>query len=300
MNRFAVDLWNPGQVLACLGFLEASEVLAGPSQGRFCWLDQSQAFFELECEKVGNPLEVVFEFLSQARVKSVEPVGYQEDKSAGDSDEEIGTEDRIVGSETFPCAKGDKMALPVCLDGIITVELSHWTDGARDENFKLYAGNRSAYGIARSMIFGIHKPPAKGKQIGVILKEGVVQLWQSRRSQLLSDPLGVLTPVGGTFNFDARAAWTAIDAGYSPNDQGQSVRGSPVVEIFSAWGLQFTRPRPTSRTRYYGYSVWSQFLPPQLSRVAFWGGLGDFDQRRFEFQLALAGKNKVMNYAKEI
>ena len=34
-SSIPVDLFNPGQVFACLGFLEAADVLCGHAEGRF-------------------------------------------------------------------------------------------------------------------------------------------------------------------------------------------------------------------------------------------------------------------------
>ena len=42
--------------------------------------------------------------------------------------------------------------------------------------------------------------------------------WKERHDELVAMPFDVLTPIGGKNNFDPRGAWTALDAGYSPND----------------------------------------------------------------------------------
>ena len=42
-----VDLFNPGQVFACLGFLEAADILLGDAEGGFDWLDAGNATFVL-------------------------------------------------------------------------------------------------------------------------------------------------------------------------------------------------------------------------------------------------------------
>ena len=34
-----VDLTNPGQVFACLGFVEAADILLGEARGGFVWRD---------------------------------------------------------------------------------------------------------------------------------------------------------------------------------------------------------------------------------------------------------------------
>src|SRR6266478_2404604 len=42
-----VDLSNPGQVFACLGFLEAADALVGDAEGGFDWSDEADVRFSL-------------------------------------------------------------------------------------------------------------------------------------------------------------------------------------------------------------------------------------------------------------
>lgn len=113
------------------------------------------------------------------------------------------------------------MALPIRFGGgnRPVVELDHWADGSSRESFKLYAGNRSADAIARAMLKGVRGKPSKKQkangQPGDLKTKGVRQLWEEDRVALVKAPFDVLTPMGGSFNFDPRGAWTAIDAGYS-------------------------------------------------------------------------------------
>ena len=72
--------------------------------------------------------------------------------------------------------------------------------------------------------------------------KGSASFGKSGSDELIERPFDVLTPMGGSFNFDPRGAWTAIDAGYSPNDQGHQIEASPVVEFLAAWGLENARP----------------------------------------------------------
>ena len=52
-----VDLLNPGQVFACLGFLEAAHVLYGDVEGGFDWRDEEEFFLGISGD--GNPFETV-------------------------------------------------------------------------------------------------------------------------------------------------------------------------------------------------------------------------------------------------
>lgn len=305
-----VDLMSPGQVLACMGFLEAAEVLLGGVEAHFEW-SRPQAQFVLAAHGDRNPFEVVLEFLSKANVIELTPIGYVEGGAAdGDDDgaeeeaapsepEEGDDADGDAAAETqgrlttpaFPSGEGDRNTLPVQLtDDGHRLTVSHWADGSSREQFKLYSGNRSARLIVSKMI------------------EAVRSLWKTRREDLLQWPLDVVMPIKGKFNFDPRGGWVSIDAGYSPKDQGHGVDTSPIVELLAAIGLEHTRPRvvvttdPGLRKMLYGkamYAVWGQSLPPMLARAALVDTALNVQKRRFSFDLRASGKNKVTTFAQE-
>ncbi|MGO9135029.1 MAG: hypothetical protein ACLP8A_13430 [Methylovirgula sp.] len=383
-----VDLFNPGQVFACLGFLEAADVLLGDAEGGFDWKDTGDARFILRAAGEENPFAVVLEFLATAKPQRWAPLGYSDpppkngedaeeiedgqaledienhriknielpnvwfgDKEASelgkdwrnaefddrDDDEELeetppdviamlgfdprdydndGNEkivtdpkaDTIDGSkgkgatlelsEVFCAAKGDRMSLPIRIGGENrpVVDLGHWADGSSRNSFKLYAGNRSADGIARAMLGGVRGKPKKNQTVGDLKTKGVAQLWEEQQEALIERPFNVLTPMGGSFNFDPRGAWTAIDAGYSPNEHKHLIEASPVVEFLAAWGLENARP-DEFETRKVRYAAWGIPLSPMLARVALFGGISALPLKRFRFELDMSGKNKVVTFA---
>jgi CRISPR-associated protein Csb3 len=312
----SVDLLNPGQVFACLGFLEAADVLLGDAEGGFDWSDEGTATFALNAEGERNPFETVLEFLAETEPKRWGPIGYADPLPKKDKGDDEGDEaaDDVATSEgespsldlvpTFFAKEGDRMALPIKIGGgnRPVVELGHWADGSSRESFKLYAGNRSADRIARAMLKGVRKK-ATGKQkangqLGDLKTKGVMQLWEEDRAALIEAPLDVLTPMGGSFNFDPRGAWTAIDAGYSPNEHKHAIQASPVVEFLAAWGLEHARPAEFG-ARQVRYFVWGVSLPPMLARAALAGGVTAVALRQFRFELDLSGKNKVIAFAQE-
>jgi CRISPR-associated protein Csb3 len=309
-----VDLFNPGQVFACLGFMEAAEVLLGDVDGGFDWSDENHVKFVLSASGARNPCEVVLEFLAEAEPKRFGPVGYADPpakkgrKASNDEDDyedddgnpcEVETAGLPVDlSDTFPAGEGDRMALPIRFGGgnRPTVELGHWADGSSRENFKLYAGNRSADRIARAMLLGVRKKQTKTKSIGELKTKGLSQLWEERRDAMIERPFDVLTPMGGSFNFDPRGAWTSIDAGYSPNEHKHQIAASPAVEFLAAWGLEHARPEEFN-TRQVRYAVWGVPLPSILARAALIGAISSLPMKHFQFKLALSGKNKVVTFA---
>lgn len=311
-----VDLKSPGQVLACMGFLEAAEVLLGGVEAHFDW-SEAQATFVLRADGSKNPFEVVLEFVAKAKVIELTPVGYVEGGAADDDD--ASDQDAIpsepedgdesddyhasaahgrVTTPAFPSSEGDRNALPIQLVDGHRLTVSHWADGSSRDDFKLYSGNRSANRIATQMLQGGRAKPKKNQSSGDLKNRGLQQLWKVQREALLEAPLDVVTPMGGSFNFDPRGAWTAIDAGYSPNTQKDCIAASPVVEILAAIGLEHARP-DQYETRKVRYAVWGHPLPPMLARAALAGADLKLSMRRFEFELDLAGKNKVTTFAQE-
>ncbi len=317
--QIPVDLLNPGQVFACLGFMEAAEILLGDAAGGFDWADDANVRFALRAEGERNPFAAVLEFLAEAEPNRLTPIGYHDPLpkkgEAGDDDDVEGDDDTddvasanqvpsLESSITFPAKSGDQMALPIMFGGgnRPVVELDHWADGSSRESFKLYAGNRSALAIARAMLKGVRAKPSKkqtaARHLGNLTTNGVRQLWEKERAKLIEAPFDVLTPMGGSFNFDPRGAWTAIDAGYSPNKHKHAIKASPVVEFLAAWGLENARP-VEFELRKIRYAAWGTNLPLILARAALAGALPVFPSRQFRFDLDLSGKNKVVTFAKE-
>lgn len=312
-SKIPVDLFNPGQVFACLGFMELADALLGDAEAGFDWSDSNEAVFNLRVAGNDKPAEKVLEFLANASVERVTPAGYVEPKKKGDtedgddeedeeSDEDSGTAPLPLvpaGSETFPTKDADALSLPsrISIPNKPAIEVSHWADGSRRNTFKLYSGNRSAERIVRAMLTGTYQKPKKNQTVGDLKYKGIKQLWDERQqNNLIAKPFEVLTPIGGSFNFDPRGAWTALDAGYSPNTQKHGVAASPVVHLLAACGLEHTRPVEFG-VRQVRYAVWNELLLPALARAAFQSSIPSLPMRQFRFELALSGKNKIVTFA---
>jgi CRISPR-associated protein Csx14 len=309
-SKIPVDLFNPGQVFACLGFMELADVLLGDVTAGFDWSDKAKTEFHLSAAGGRNPFEAVLDFLANATVERITPLGYVEppkkkaDAEDGDDDEadDEAKSDAAANafSENFPAKEGDATSLPIRL--LVTekpaIEISHWADGSARNTFKLYAGNRSAEKIVKVMLNGVRQKPKKNQVIGDLKYKGIKQLWEEKKDDLIAKPFDVLTPIGGSFNFDSRGAWTALDAGYSPNTQKHGVFASPLVHLLAACGLEHTRPVEFG-IRQVRYNAWSGMLPASLARVAFQGSISSLPTRHFHFELALSGKNKIVTFAQQ-
>jgi len=73
-----VDLFNPGQVFACLGFLEAADVLLGDAEGGFDWTDEAEVKFRLRADTDEHPVAAVLDFLASVKLRCFAPFGYEE------------------------------------------------------------------------------------------------------------------------------------------------------------------------------------------------------------------------------
>ena len=195
-HAIPVDLYNPSQVFACLGFLEAADTLLGDAEGGFDWSDAANVVFRLGAVGDENPAAAVLEFLAAATPRRWAPVGYTDpppqkrntakkrdaadvaDENEGDEESIDRQEAEMVDleySETFLAPEGDRMSLPIRLGGgnRRVVELGHWADGSGRNSFKLYAGNRSAAGIARAMLRGVREKPKKNETVGDLRTKGI-------------------------------------------------------------------------------------------------------------------------------
>jgi CRISPR-associated protein Csx14 len=304
-----VDLFNPGQVFACLGFLEGAETLLGDAECRFDWSHEAETLFHLQANSEKNPIGEMLAFLATADVVELEPIGWPGPSANG-----------AQLTDLFPSPltdhrdekkKWSRTKFPIELVGTVgqrkmKIGLQNWADGSTRPSFKLYSGNRSALVISDAMLCGTRDNPTKKHPAGRLETKGVVQLWNEQSEVLLEDPFGtrlehapeLLVAMGGSFNFDPRGSWTPINAGYSPDKQNHQVAASPLVELLAELGIENTRP-DEYETRQVRYSVWGISLTPMLARAALFGGLSTVPQRRFRFQLAMSGKNKVVTYAQE-
>ena len=300
-STIPVDLLNPGQVFACLGLLEAADLLLGGAVGGFVPSGGTNTSFRLSANGLADPLLAGLAFLADPAVdlRAVSPTDWwpaglprksENPKVARRIEKARRDVGEHVDSDIFPCRYPESgTALPVRIKGKngYHITLQHWADGSSRSPFKLYSGNRSALDIMRAMIHGTKDT------------YGVTRLWQSQRVEMIERPFDVLTPMGGSFNFDPRGGWTALNTGYSLDSQEHQIAASPVVEVFAAWGMENARPRDRG-TRRVGYAVWETPLPVILSRAALAGAVSAAHTRWFEFTLALSGKNKVTTFAREV
>jgi CRISPR-associated protein Csx14 len=251
-----VDLFNPGQVFACLGFLEAADVLLGDAEAGFDWSDEAEVKFSLIAKGNQNPVQAVLEFLAEAEVEVICPpkdvVGPWPMRS---------TPSKIFPAPLRELLKSNKKGytanpLPLVIrDGKKRLAASNWLEGDGRDVLKLFAGNQVAAQLVSNML--------KGQQNSVGLK----QLLPKIESDDFRHPFDVTGPVGGRFGYDARGAWDAIRLGTSLDKQGVFIQVSPAVEVLAVVGLEHARPEFPG-TYEIRYSVWGEVLSIALARAA--------------------------------
>ena len=278
-----VDLRNPGQVFACLGFMEAAEVLCGPCSGRFDYeLFETQATFVLDADGPDDPITAVVAFLTRAEVKAIAPEGSDLTTARWDV-ETIVLANAVdaLGAE-YPCPlPTSPAAMPIVLtDGSHMIAVGHWADDlnitARD-NVKVWAGAAGYPGAALAR-----------DALGMV--EG---LGANALAAAAADPFSVSAPQSSSFRFDWRRDYIPLDAGFSPNLQGAvQMIGYPLVELLAAIGLENARPeRPDRRDKLsYRYGVSNAALPTVLARAVLGAQNLGFPVRTFRMQLGWPGQ----------
>jgi CRISPR-associated protein Csx14 len=270
-----VDLRNPGQVFACLGLMEAAEVLCrAPCAGRFDYGNsESVTSFVLSAEGSQDPVGEVLRFLARASAEAIAPTG----SSLSTGKWEVAT--REVGDNIFPGPAPDTpAALPMRLtDGDRSIRVEHWADGSERDNVKFWAGAAGypGAGLARDAL---------------ALVNG---LGDNELAVAIADPFNVAAPQSSSFRFDWRRDYIPLEAGFSPNMHGGvEMVGYPFVELLAAIGMQNARPvRVETRNKLaYRYGVSNAMLPTVFARAVLGGESLGFPIRVFRMRLGWPGQ----------
>lgn len=270
-----VDLLNPGQVFASIGFAEAADVLLSDAEGCFDWSNRDAVRFRLRASGDENPIERVLHFLSQATVIAEAPHGSTNiaawNKSWGDKPDEL--------PQGAPYSSPDPESPATLVTVLRTPEgklrIDHWADTVRD-NVKFWAG--------------------AGGYPGAALTRDALKLVSGGVVASVNDPFALAMPQSSSFRLDWRRDYVPIDAGFSLNAHGGAVQavGYPLVELLGAIGLTHARPRRLAKLEYrYGVIGTSRdvvWLPLSFLRAALGVSPTPFEMRRFCMSLSWPGK----------
>ncbi len=283
-----VDLLNPGQVFACLGFLEAADILLGEARGGFDWRDEAEILFRLDTDSPRNPFESVLQFLGEAEVVSrsaselgLDTSGWKVETRQYDSDEPF----------PFP-----PPASPATLTAVLsvnktesefagkTIEINHWGDGRREtgrDNVKFWAG--------------------AGGYPGAALARDSLQLLRNilndPAADPAADPFNVSAEQSSSFRLDWRRDYIPIDIGFSLNAHAGprfKTVGFPFVEMLAAIGLTNARPEYLEKLQYrygvLGTGRDGELFEPFFLRTSLGAFELPFPQRTFLMNLGWPGK----------
>ena len=240
-SKIPVDLFNPGQVFACLGLVEIADVLMGDTEGGFYQSDFSATRFCLRTAGDKDPVESALRFLKDAKIKVLKPSNWISEKR----------------ENVFPFPNPKTSAtLPIELsaDGV-KICVDHWGDETRRDKAKFWAG--------------------MGGYSGAELARDAQQLIPSHLKGVdMDDPFAFFVPQSSSFGFDCRRSHIAIDVGFTPNKQKKkiSIIGYPVVELLAAIGMRYARPLRVRKLE-YRYAVpmnkhRGRLFPPVFLRAA--------------------------------
>ena len=249
-----VDLTNPGQVFACLGVMEAADVLLGDAAASFDWERGRDVEFRLSCAGSEPPCERTMRFLEEAKVVATVPAQSKNSikwkQAWGDSPEIVDPSD-----SPYPFPDPDTPAtLAVVLrdkDGR-EIPVDYWGDATKRDNVKFWAG-------------------AAGYPGAAIIRDAL-RLVRGTMLRHSTDPFQVERPQTNSFRFDWRRDYIPIQEGFSPNRHSRmAMVGFPIVEILAAIGMTNARPRRRKKLEYrYGVLGYDgkSLLDPVFHRAA--------------------------------
>ena len=227
-----VDPANPGQVFACLGFVEAAHTLLGMAWGGFDWRNGEDVRFRLRSDRAENAVKRVLRFLEEAAVVSLAPLG------SDNCTEKWHVHTVPIEAGAFPFNDPQSPAtLPACLQDSAgkSIVIDYWGDETRRDNLKLWAGS--------------------GGYPGVGLVRDALDLIRGRIVDHADAPFSLAAEQSSSFRFDWRRDYVPIDAGFSPNAHSDvTMQGYPVVEVMAAIGLTHARPLRRDRRDKLNYS----------------------------------------------
>ncbi|MGC1480906.1 MAG: type I-U CRISPR-associated protein Cas8c [Chthoniobacterales bacterium] len=276
--RVPVDLFNPGQVFACLGLVELAAVLHGAARGGFDWNNDADVQFVLSSEGDECPVRAVIDFLRAAEVRSVSPSGSDLTTAKWN----VPTS-RSGLEKTYPFSEPDSpatlSALLICGDQRICI--SHWGEEAAKTGLdavKFWAGSGGYPGAA-------------------LARDAITLLAEHSLDEQCANPFNLGSVQTGSFRLEWRRDYVPLEIGFSLNRHAMiKPIGYPLVEILGAIGLSHARPKKNPQTKleyeYGALAVGSARTGEDavFLRAALGGAQLPFDIRRFLMKLDWPGQ----------
>jgi CRISPR-associated protein Csx14 len=285
--RIPVDLFNPGQVFACLGFLEAAEVLCGSAEGGFDWSNPAEVVFVLRANGERNPVEVVLQFLAEAEVIWFSPSEAYPERDGGPTEFRPGI---------HPSVQVKPADLPGALSGGFSgekfaIQIGFWADGSGpfSQTFKKSSNGASHHVRVKKCLEFVRE--FIGLRPADFMKKNPDFLFFPRTADIL-------------FKIDPLAYQKSIESGFAPDQLRKAgiklnFTSSPVCELLAVVGLQYHRPKALSQ-ECFQYEVWGNpgseanyFAPPILSRASLKSLFPPICIREFQVRHVLASETQA-------
>lgn len=236
-----VDVRNPGEFLACCGLLEVAHRLSPGSEG---WFDDSVFTIRSEVQ-----LSDIVAALIREEAEEITDLGHGVTVAA------------LIAPLLIKLSDDPRGRL--VLDAWMTVRPEKGkVVASANRPWNFWSGQQTSLRIWRAL------REALRKQVG------------DTGTSVGPDFFARRLPLSGRFGFDPGAAWTALDVGFSPNEQKIDVASSPAVELLAAVGLQRFRPVVSDDRETFLYGTWTTPLAPCVAAAAS-AGLVDAGGHRY-------------------
>lgn len=262
--KISVDLTNPGQFFACCGLLELADRLWPGAEG---WFDGS-----VFCLHTGNNLRSMLTLLI------LDP-----------------PEQPLFFCGTLPVKPiVAPLALAFAGDATPRFVLDFWlktiiklgtVQAVAAPPWNMWSGNQKSLPIWLQL---------RDELRALIVGDDATKTPACTDAQLL-DLFHQTRPLTGRFGFDSTAAWSALDVGFSPNDQGMAVESSPATELLAAVGLQ--RFCPVINDGMIRYHVWNTAAAPPVAAALACGGITSACTH-YQFEIIDRGQYSAFGKAK--
>lgn len=258
--RVNVDPTNPGQFFACCGLLELADRLWPGAEGWF-----TNSLFQIECPGTLDYLLAVL---------VMDP---PEEMTRLDNGLEVKP---LIAPLRFSFDGGATTS--ITLDAWLTIKTDKGkVITAASPPWNFWSGQQTSKRIWSALRLALADQLKKNGPAGVGL-------------------FGSRVLLKGRFGFDPGAAWSAIDVGFSPNEQGIDVASSPVVELLAAVGIQRFRPQLSDDRASFLYATWGQPLGPGAASAATAGMARVGPSARFRGHVVSRGSYAALGHSTQL
>ncbi|WP_337958140.1 type I-U CRISPR-associated helicase/endonuclease Cas3 [Sphaerotilus sulfidivorans] len=248
--QVAANVCNPAEYFACLGVAALARALRPQQPLALQWLPGHFVLHGLDAGEVDELLER----LSRARVEVAGPADEAQGEDGDDEDDGKG---------------GGWPALELVIDAEVRLPLHAWISdaGIGSSEWKWSGGRTLALDIVQRLLLGV-------QQLRAAPAAAVLPLFQQGSALVSSNP------DTAKFRLDASGAWTAVDVGYSLEQEKSPKSSRPWVELLSILGVQTFAPPPAGRKAGgWSYFTWTESLPFVVALAATAGRHPSCDRR---------------------